>query len=75
VWNARPDGFFHGGTFGDIFASPFALRPSPASPSTRSCRSVLFGAGIGGIMVTSTLNGRVVAPLDALLQGAAHRPL
>lgn len=52
-------GFFFGGTFGYIAASPFAYITVHHLPP--QLYGLLFGAGIVGIMVTSTLNGRLVA--------------
>lgn len=64
-------GFFYGGTFGYIAASPFAyITVHHVAPQLYG---VLFGAGIIGIMVTSTLNGRLVARVGSdrlLLWGA-----
>ena len=64
-------GFFFGGTFGYIAASPFAyIELHHVAPQLYG---FLFGTGIVGIMVTSTLNGRLVARIGSdrlLLWGA-----
>ncbi len=69
-------GFFFAGTFGYIAASPFAYITIHHLPP--QLYGVLFGAGIVGIMVTSTLNGRLVARLGSdrlLLWGATGAAL
>ena len=69
-------GFFFGGTFGYIAASPFAYITLHHLPP--QLYGVLFGAGIVGIMATSTLNGRLVARVGSdrlLLCGASGAAL
>ncbi|MCW6512459.1 multidrug effflux MFS transporter [Lichenifustis flavocetrariae] len=69
-------GCFFGGTFGYIAASPFAYITIHHLPP--QLYGLLFGAGIVGIMVTSTLNGRLVARIGSdrlLLWGATGAAL
>ena len=69
-------GFFFAGTFGYIAASPFAYITIHHLPPRQY--GLLFGAGIVGIMVTSTFNGKLVARLGSdrlLLWGAAGAAL
>ena len=69
-------GFFFGGTFSYIAASPSAYITVHHLPP--QSYGLLFGAGIVGIMVTSTLNGRLVARLGSdrlLLWGASGAAL
>jgi DHA1 family bicyclomycin/chloramphenicol resistance-like MFS transporter len=69
-------GFFYGGTFGYIAASPFAyITLHHVAPQLYG---LLFGAGIVGIMATSTLNGRLVMRVGSdrlLLLGAGAAAL
>ena len=69
-------GFFYGGTFGYIAASPFAyITLHHVAPQLYG---LLFGAGIVGIMATSTLNGRLVMRIGSdrlLLLGAGAAAL
>jgi DHA1 family bicyclomycin/chloramphenicol resistance-like MFS transporter len=68
---AGAGGFFFFGTFGYIAASPFAYITVHHVPP--QFYGLLFGAGIVGIMVTSTLNARFVALLGSdrlLLRGS-----
>ena len=69
-------GFFYGGTFGSIAASPFAyITLHHVAPQLYG---LLFGAGIVGIMATSTLNGRLVMRIGSdrlLLLGAGAAAL
>jgi DHA1 family bicyclomycin/chloramphenicol resistance-like MFS transporter len=63
-------GFFFGGTFGYIAASPFAYITVYHVPP--QLYGLLFGAGIVGIMATSILNSRLVTSLGSdrlLLRG------
>jgi DHA1 family bicyclomycin/chloramphenicol resistance-like MFS transporter len=60
---AGAGGFFFGGTFGYIAASPFAYITIHHVPP--QFYGLLFGAGIVGIMVTSTLNARLVVSLGS----------
>jgi DHA1 family bicyclomycin/chloramphenicol resistance-like MFS transporter len=68
---AGAGGFFYGGTFGYIAASPFAyITVYHVAPQLYG---FLFGAGIVGIMATSTINGRLLAHFGSdrlLLWGA-----
>ena len=69
-------GFFFAGTFGYIAASPFVYITIHHLPPRQY--GLLFGAGIVGIMVTSTFNGKLVARLGSdrlLLWGAAGAAL
>ncbi len=64
-------GCFFGGTFGYIAASPFAYITIHHVPP--QLYGLLFGAGIVGIMVTSTVNARLVTSLGSdrlLLRGS-----
>jgi DHA1 family bicyclomycin/chloramphenicol resistance-like MFS transporter len=69
--HAGAGGFFFFGTFGYIAASPFAYITVHHVPP--QLYGLLFGAGIVGIMATSTLNARLVTSLgsERLLLGGA----